>query len=96
VRITYNFIPYGGIMKFLKFLLLMMPLVFIGQAQAIGWKELKPFVVTDATPIIFSPKDNTLVLQDPTGSISIDEALRRKEEFRSPAEMGPVEFLLTP
>ena len=78
-------------MKFLKFLLLMMPLVFIGQAQAIGWKELKPFVVTDATPIIFSPKDNTLVLQDPTGSISIDEALRRKEEFRSPAEMGPVD-----
>jgi hypothetical protein len=52
VRITYNFIPYGGIMKFLKFLLLMMPLVFIGQAQAIGWKELKSFVVTDATPII--------------------------------------------
>ena len=78
-------------MRFLKFLLLMMPLVFIGQAQAIGWKELKPFVVTDATPITFSPKDNTLVLQDPTGSISIDEALRRKEEFRSPAEMGPVD-----
>ena len=75
-------------MRFLKFLLLMMPLVFIGQAQAVGWKELKPFVVTDATPIIFSPKDNTLVLEDPQGSLTIEEVLKRKDEFKPPAEMG--------
>ena len=76
-------------MRFLKFLLLMMPLVFIGQAQAVGWKELKPFVVTDATPIIFSPKDNTLVLEDPQGSLTIEDVLKRKDEFKPPSEMAP-------
>ena len=78
-------------MRFLKFLLLMMPLVFIGQAQAVGWKELKPFVVTDATPIIFSPKDNTLVLEDPQGSLTVGDVLKRKEEFKPPSEMAPLD-----
>ena len=66
----------------------MMPLVFIGQAQAAGWKELKPFVLTDATPIIFSPKENTLILEDPSGLLTVEDVLKRKDEFKPPAEMG--------
>ena len=78
-------------MKLLKFALFAIFIAFIGQAQAVGWNELKAYKVTDATPIISSLKENTLVLQDPTGSISVEEALKRKDEFKSPVEVGPVD-----
>ena len=51
-------------MKIIKLFLLSLALVFIGQVHAGVWDELKPYVVTEETPIIFSPKDSTLVLED--------------------------------
>ena len=54
-------------MKISKLFLLSTALVFIGHAYAGAWNDLKPYEITDTTPIVFSPKDNTLVLEDPTG-----------------------------
>jgi hypothetical protein len=59
-------------MKTIKLFLLSQVLVFIGQVHAGVWDELKPYVVTEETSIIFSPKDNTLVLEDPQGSLTVE------------------------
>jgi serine phosphatase RsbU (regulator of sigma subunit) len=75
-------------MKISKLFLLSTALVFIGQVHAGAWDELKPYEITDNTPIVFSPKDNTLVLEDPTGTLTVGEVLKRKDEFKSPAQMG--------
>ena len=75
-------------MKIVKWFLLSLALVFIGQVHAGAWDELKPYEITDNTPIVFSPKDNTLVLEDPTGTLTVGEVLKRKDEFKSPAQMG--------
>ena len=56
-------------MKIIKLFLLSTALFFIGQVHAGAWDDLKPYELTDETPIIFSPKDNTLVLEDPLGFI---------------------------
>ena len=78
-------------MKIGKFFLLLISVLFIGQAHAGAWDELKPYEVTDETPIIFSPKDNTLVLEDPSGLLTVEEVLKRKDEFKPAASMGPVD-----
>ncbi|MEY4253741.1 MAG: hypothetical protein RLZZ566_1211, partial [Pseudomonadota bacterium] len=78
-------------MKIFKLFLLPIALVFIGQAQAIGWNDLKPYEVTDATPIVFSPKANTLVLEDTEGTLTVEEVLKRKNEFKPPSEMAPLD-----
>jgi serine phosphatase RsbU (regulator of sigma subunit) len=78
-------------MKIIKLFLLSLALVFIGQVHAGAWDELKPYVVTDETPIIFSPKDNTLVLDDPQGTLTVEEVLKRKDEFKPPSEMAPLD-----
>ena len=78
-------------MKIVKFFLLSLALVFIGQVQAGAWDELKPYEITDNTPIVFSPKDNTLVLEDPQGSLTIEEVLKRKDEFKPPSDMAPLD-----
>jgi len=38
----------------------------------------KFYEITDNTLIVFSPKDNTLVLEDPQGSLTVEEVLKRK------------------
>jgi serine phosphatase RsbU (regulator of sigma subunit) len=53
--------------------------------------ELQPFQVVADTPIIFNPKDSALVLRDPAGSLSPEEVLVRKNEFKSAAEMGKID-----
>ena len=78
-------------MKIFKLFLLPIALVFIGQAQAVGWNDLKPYELTEETPIIFSPKANTLVLEDPEGTLTVEEVLKRKDEFKPPSEMAPLD-----
>ena len=78
-------------MKISKLFLLSTALVFIGQVHAGAWDELKPYEITDNTPIVFSPKDNTLVLEDPQGSLTVEEVLKRKDEFKPPSEMAPLD-----
>jgi serine phosphatase RsbU (regulator of sigma subunit) len=78
-------------MKIGKLFVLLISVLFIGQAHAGAWDELKPYEVTDETPIIFSPKDNTLVLEDPSGLLTVEEVLKRKDEFKPAASMGPVD-----
>ena len=75
-------------MKIIKLFLLSTALFFIGQVHAGAWDDLKPYELTDETPIIFSPKDNTLVLEDPSGLLTVEDVLKRKDEFKPPAEMG--------
>ena len=78
-------------MKIFKLFLLPIALVFTGQAQAVGWNDLKPYELTEETPIIFSPKANTLVLEDPEGTLTVEEVLKRKDEFKPPSEMAPLD-----
>ena len=78
-------------MKIGKLFLLLISVLFIGQAHAGAWDELKPYEITDNTPIVFSPNDNTLVLEDPEGSLTIEEVLKRKDEFKPVPSMGPVD-----
>ena len=62
-------------MKTAKLFLMLVASLCMGQAYAVGWDELKPYEVTDETPIIFSPKDNTLILADPTGLLTVEDVL---------------------
>jgi len=78
-------------MKIGKWLLLLISVLLIGQAYAGAWDDLKPYEITDSTPIVFSPNDNTLVLEDPEGSLTIEEVLKRKDEFKPVPSMGPVD-----
>jgi serine phosphatase RsbU (regulator of sigma subunit) len=78
-------------MKIGKLFLLLISVLLIGQANAGAWDELKPYVVTEETPIIFSPKDNTLVLEDPEGTLTVEDVLKRKDEFKPPSEMAPLD-----
>ena len=78
-------------MKIIKLFLLSLALVFTGQVHSSAWDDLKPYVVTEETPIIFSPKANTLVLEDPTGKLTVEEVLKRKDEFKPPSEMAPLD-----
>ena len=78
-------------MKISKLFLLSLAMVFIGQVHAGAWDELKPYEITDSTPIVFSPNDNTLVLEDPQGSLTVEEVLKRKDEFKPPSEMSPLD-----
>jgi serine phosphatase RsbU (regulator of sigma subunit) len=78
-------------MKTAKFFLMLVATVCMGQLHAVGWDELPAFELTSDTPIIFTPKENTLVLADPTGSLTVEDVLKRKDEFKPPAEMGAID-----
>jgi serine phosphatase RsbU (regulator of sigma subunit) len=78
-------------MKTAKFFLMFVATVFMGQVHAVGWEELPAFELTADTPIIFTPKENTLVLDDPTGLLTVEDVLKRKDEFKPPAEMAPLD-----
>jgi len=75
-------------MKRLKFIFSLIWVVLIAQAHASNWNDLPAFEVNQDTPIIFSPKDNTLVLEDPSGLLTVEDVLKRKDEFKPPAQMG--------
>jgi hypothetical protein len=77
-------------MKIIKLFLLSLALVFIGQVHAGAWDELKPYVVTDETPIIFIEKTNLLVLE---GANSIDELKdiqTQSSDFKAASEISTI------
>jgi len=78
-------------MKTAKFFLMFVATVFMGQVHAVGWDELPAFELTADTPIIFTPKENTLVLDDPTGLLTVEDVLKRKDEFKPPSDMAPLD-----
>jgi hypothetical protein len=78
-------------MKLFQILFTVVWLFMTSQSHAGPWEDLKPYVVTDETLIVFSPDNSTLVLEDPTGSITFEEALARKDEFKTPKEMGSID-----
>ena len=65
----------------------------MGHAGAASWDNLQPYEVTAATPIVFSPVESTLVLEDPSGSLTVEDVLKRKEEFKPVAQMGGIDAL---
>lgn len=65
----------------------------MGPAQALTWEELPAYEITPATPIIFSPKASTMVLEDPDGSLTVEQVLKLKEAFKPAAEMGGIDAL---
>ena len=77
-------------MKFPKSLLLALFVLFIKHASATSWDELQPFEVITSTPIIFSPKANTLVLEDPDGSFTVEDVLKRQEQFKPASKMSGI------
>ena len=80
-------------MKYSKFLLTALCILFGGIASATSWDELQPYEITPATPIIFSPKASTLVLEDPEGSFTVEDVLIRQEQFKPASEMGGINAL---
>ena len=60
-------------MKTAKFFLMLVTAACIGHAYAVGWDELPAFELTADTPIIFTPNENTLVLADPTGLLTVED-----------------------
>lgn len=80
-------------MKYSKFLLTALCIFFVGIASATSWDELQPYEITPATPIIFSPKASTLVLEDPEGSFTVEDVLIRQEQFKPASEIGSIDAL---
>ena len=78
-------------MKTGNLFLLLISVLFIGQAHAGAWDDLKSYELTHETPIIFSPEDNTLVLPDPSGLLTVEDVLKRKDEFKPPEEIGAID-----
>jgi len=75
-------------MNLLKIFISGLWIFFLGVSHAGVWEELPAFEITNETPIISSPKANTLVLEDPSGLLTIEDVLKRKDEFKQPAQMG--------
>lgn len=71
-------------MKLLTFLFSACWMLCLGQVHAAGWDDLKSYELTHETPIIFSPEFNTLVLPDPSGLLTVEDVLKRKDEFKPP------------
>ena len=80
-------------MKYSKFLLMALCIWFFGTASATSWNDLQPYEIEAATPIIFSPKASTLVLEDPDGSFTVEDVLKRKEEFKPVAQVDGIDAL---
>ena len=81
-------------MKSLKHIFWAICLMFSGQLQASAWDEQKPFVLSDNPPVGFhlTGSSGSLVLEDPDGSITLEEALKRKDEFRPEKELGKLSY----
>ena len=78
-------------MKLLTFLFSAWWMLCLGPVHAAGWDDLKSYELTHETPIIFSPEDNTLVLPDPSGLLTVEDVLKRKDEFKPPEEIGAID-----
>jgi len=74
---------------FVRFLLTFFCLGFLGHAGANP--HFSTFSITPDTPISFTPKNYTYVLKDPTGRMTPDEALSRKQDFVSATNLGPID-----
>ena len=57
------------------------------------WENLPPYEISTSTPIVFSPVDSTLVLEDPEGSFTLEDVLQRQEEFKPASDMGGINAL---
>lgn len=80
-------------MKFSRFFVTVLCAWAMGHAGAAGWENLPPYEVTAATPIVFSPVESTLVLEDPDGSFTVEDVLQRQEQFKPASEMGGIDAL---
>lgn len=80
-------------MKYSKFILITLCILFVGSASATSWDGLQPYEINPTTPIIFSPKASTLVLEDPDGSFTVADVLKRQEQFKPASEMGGIDAL---
>lgn len=80
-------------MKFFTYFLALLCSLSLNYAHATAWDDLKPYEITERTPIIFSPYDNTLVFEDPTASMTIEEVLARKDEFKPAPKIGGIEAI---
>ena len=65
----------------------------LGHAGAASWENLPPYEIGTSTPIVFSPVDSTLVLEDPDGSLTLEDVLQRQEEFKPASAMGGIDAL---
>ncbi len=65
----------------------------MGHAGAAIWENLPPYEVSTSTPIVFSPVESTLVLEDPDGSFTLEDVLQRQEQFKPASEMGGIDAL---
>ena len=65
----------------------------LGHAGAASWENLPPYEISTSTPIVFSPVDSTLVLEDPDGSYTLEDVLQRQEEFKPASDMGGINAL---
>jgi len=65
----------------------------LGHAGAASWENLPPYEIGTSTPIVFSPVDSTLVLEDPDGSLTLEDVLKRQEEFKPASAMGGIDAL---
>ena len=80
-------------MKYSKFIFIKLCILFVGSASATSWDGLQPYEINPTTPIIFSPKASTLVLEDPDGSFTVADVLKRQEQFKPASEMGGIDAL---
>jgi serine phosphatase RsbU (regulator of sigma subunit) len=75
-------------MNFFKILITVIGVLCLGQAQAANWDALPAYEVNLDTPIVSSLKSHTWVLEDPDGSLTVDEVLQREHAFRPVSEMA--------
>ena len=68
---------------------LVFSLILSGSASA--QEDLQPFKITADTPIISSPAQSTMVLKDPAGDITVQQALNRVNEFVLADKMEPLD-----
>ena len=80
-------------MKFSRFFCSVLCMLAMGHAGAASWENLPPYEIGTSTPIVFSPVDSTLVLEDPDGSLTLEDVLQRQEEFKPASAMGGIDAL---
>ena len=80
-------------MKLSRFFYSVLCMLALGHAGAASWENLPPYEISTSTPIVFSPVDSTLVLEDPDGSYTLEDVLQRQEEFKPASDMGGINAL---
>ena len=80
-------------MKLSRFFYSVLCMLALGHAGAASWENLPPYEISTSTPIVFSPVDSTLVLEDPDDSFTLEDVLQRQEEFKPASDMGGINAL---